>query len=91
MVNDFKVSCDHAFVGFALWLQDDRVWAAGTYEYRAMGVAVISHTDLFRPGDFRRDRPRPAGAHFGGYFASIGQVNAWLKARRPVTASASRR
>lgn len=62
----------------------DRAWAAGTYEYRAMGVAVVSNTDLFRQRDFRRDRRPPSKsiANFAGYFASIGQVNAYLRAHR---------
>ncbi len=60
------------------------VWAAGTHEYRPMGVAVVSRTDLFRPTDFRADRrrPHPKTARFAGYFASIGQVNAYLMSAR---------
>ena len=75
---------DNSFVGFVLWLGPELAWAAGTHEYRPMGVAVISKTDLFRPADFRGDRRRPPGPSlsFSGYFASIGQVNAFLLAAR---------
>jgi hypothetical protein len=75
---------DNTRVGFAVWLDADQAWAAGTYEYRAMGSAVISRTDLFRPGDFRRDRRRRVdpGARFAGHFASIGHVNAFLQKDR---------
>ncbi len=69
-------------MGFAVWMDGDVAWAAGTSEYRAMGVAVVARTDLFRPSDFRRDRPRPRQARFAGHFASIGQVNSWLRERR---------
>ena len=74
--------CDNVRVGFAVWFDSEYAWAAGTYEYRAMGVAVIAKTDLFRGSDFRRDRNRPRGAAFQGHFASIGQVNAYLIAKR---------
>ena len=69
-------------MGFSLWLDDQQAWAAGTYEYRPFGVAVISCTDLFRPRDFRRDRTVPvAGSSaFIGYFASLEAVNRYLKA-----------
>ena len=72
-------------VGFVLWMQPDVAWAAGTYEYRAMGAAVISRTDLFRRADFRADRRPPpvSSPYFVGHFASIGQVNGFLLARRP--------
>jgi hypothetical protein len=71
-------------LGFALWIEPELAWAAGTYEYRALGVAVISNTDLFRPADFRRDRKPPplAGPAFAGYFASLGQVNEALRRGR---------
>jgi hypothetical protein len=72
-----------AAVGFALWLDSDQAWAAGTYEYRAMGVAVISNTDQFRTSDFQQGRRRPApAASYAGQFASIGQVNYFLRQRR---------
>jgi hypothetical protein len=71
-------------VGFTLWMEPDVAWAAGTYEYRALGVAVISITDLFRAADFRRDRRAPpvSSPSFAGQFASIEHVNAFLQARR---------
>ena len=61
-------------------MEPEVAWAAGTYEYRAMGAAVISNTDLFQASDFRRDRrPPPAcSPSFAGYFASIGQINGFL-------------
>lgn len=71
-------------MGFYLWLDGDSAWAQGTYEYRAMGAAVIARTDLFRRGDFQAARrPRPgAGAEFAGQFASLGHVNEQLEKRR---------
>ncbi len=76
---------DNRGVGFAVWIEQELAWAAGTYEYRAMGVAVISRTDLFRRADFRQDRRAPPtwSPGFVGNFASIGQVNAFLIASRP--------
>ena len=76
-------------MGFSLWIEKDLAWAAGTYEYRPFGAAVISKTDLFRARDFRQTRkPPPASdASFIGYFASLGEVNQYLKA----THSAGRR
>ncbi|MBS1859270.1 MAG: hypothetical protein JST11_28100 [Acidobacteria bacterium] len=71
-------------MGFYLWLDGDSAWAQGTYEYRAMGAAVIARTDLFRRGDFaatRRPGPGPA-AEFAGQFASLGHVNQQLEKRR---------
>lgn len=78
-------------MGFALWTGEDLAWAAGTSEYRAMGAAVVSSSDLFRAADFRPSRRAPASAlNFAGHFASIGQVNDYLvkargrTGRRPV-------
>jgi hypothetical protein len=80
-------------MGFALWTEAELAWAAGTSEYRATGVAVISRTDLFRPADFRRDRraPRGSSVEFAGHFASIGQVNAYLIRQRGKRPSRRRR
>jgi hypothetical protein len=39
-------------MGFYLWVGDGLAWAQGTYEYRPMGTAVISASDLFRRRDF---------------------------------------
>ena len=75
-------------MGFALWTDVGLAWAAGTSEYRAMGAAVISDTDLFRAADFRPNRRPPASSlTFRGHFASLGQINDYLvKARgRPGT------
>ena len=53
-------------------------------EYRAMGAAVVSRTDLFRPADFRGARRllTGPGCAFQGRFASLGQINAYLLAQR---------
>jgi hypothetical protein len=51
-----------------------------------MGSAVIAGSDLFRRRDFdarRKVRP-PRSAEFVGQFASLGHLNAQLKARRRV-------
>ena len=71
-------------VGFVLWLDEQTAWAAGTYEYRAMGAAVIARTDLFRASDFHRDRrpPRTCDDSFIGQFASLGHVNDYLRRTR---------
>jgi hypothetical protein len=71
-------------MGFALWIDKDVAWAQGTHEYRPMGTAVVSATDLFRPRDFsprRSPRPRTDDA-FAGLFASLGDVNGFLRKRR---------
>jgi hypothetical protein len=74
-------------LGFTLWVDSELAWAAGTYEYRPFGVAVISNTDLFRQSDFRQRRPAPPvrDESFVGYFASLGEVNAYLTKRRAKT------
>lgn len=71
-------------MGFYLWLDDDLAWAQGTYEYRAMGTAVISTTDLFRRRDFdpRRRPPIRGSARLIGQFASLGHLNLQLRAER---------
>lgn len=72
-------------MGFYLWLDDEVAWAQGTYEYRPMGAAVISASDLFRRRDFdARRKPQPSrDAVFAGQYASLGHVNAHLKKLRP--------
>lgn len=71
-------------MGFYLWLDREVAWAQGTYEYRPMGTAVISASDLFRRRDFDpRRKPQPPGtAVFAGQFASLGHLNAQLKKKR---------
>jgi hypothetical protein len=71
-------------VGYALWVDREVAWAAGTVEYRALGAAVISRTDLFRALDFHRDLRPPefSDPSFTGYFASLGHVNDYLSAGR---------
>lgn len=70
-------------MGFALWIRGDEAVAQGTHEYRPMGVAVISALGVFTPRDFRRrghalSRMDPSLA---GYFASLGEMNDYLKSR----------
>ena len=68
-------------MGFYLWLDEQLAWAQGTYEYRPMGAAVISKSDLFRRRDFSARRPPrpPRTAEFAGQFASLGHVNQHLQ------------
>ena len=72
-------------MGFHLWTDGEVAWAQGSYEYRPMGAAVISSSDLFKRRDFsaRRAPPRPGAAVYVGQFASIGQLNQELQRRRP--------
>jgi hypothetical protein len=71
-------------MGFYLWVDDELAWAQGTYEYRPMGTAVISASDLFRRRDFdpRRKLQAPPTAEYAGQFASLGHVNGHLQKRR---------
>ena len=69
-------------MGFHLWVDHDIAWAQGTYEYRPMGTANISTSDLFRRRDFRSRLRPPRSAEYLGQFASIGQINAELIKRR---------
>jgi hypothetical protein len=75
-------------MGFALWIRDGLAWAQGTHEYKPMGVAVISATDLFRERDFNPARRCPAMPHtsYAGLFASVVDLNAWLQRRRRLAA-----
>lgn len=70
-------------MGFYLWLDQDTAWAQGTYEYRPLGTAIVSRTDIFTRADFdnRRRRVPPKSARFQGQFASIGHLNQTLKKR----------
>jgi hypothetical protein len=71
-------------MGFHLWIDGEIAWAAGTYEYRAMGTAIISKTDKFRARDFARNRraPSPSSPAFIGNFASMVHLNAYLRTIR---------
>ena len=72
-------------MGFYLWVGDGLAWAQGTCEYRPMGTAVISASDLFRRRDFdprRKVRSPARPAQFLGQFASLGHMNAHLQKRR---------
>jgi hypothetical protein len=71
-------------MAFALWVDSDSAWAAGTHEYRPLGVAVIALTDVFRQRDFTPARRPPSrrAATFAGLFASLGEVNRHLQGLR---------
>jgi hypothetical protein len=70
-------------VGFALWTDSGLAWAQGTHEYKPMGTAVISATDLFRQRDFHPSRHVPEkAATYVGLFASIVDLNDWLEKQR---------
>ena len=73
-------------MGFALWIDERNglAWAQGTHEYRPMGAAVISATDLFRARDFRpwRRSPRHLRKSFAGFFGSLEELNVRLRLRR---------
>src|ERR1019366_4406181 len=74
--------CNMRPMGFYLWVDDGLAWAQGTYEYRPMGTAVISASDLFRRRDFdprRKVRAPARSTGFVGQFAFLGQVNAQLR------------
>lgn len=73
-------------MGFALWIQADHAIAQGTHEYRPMGSAVIGVDGIFTPRDFSRRRRAPSrmDPSLVGLFASLGEMNDWLKKRRPV-------
>jgi hypothetical protein len=70
-------------MGFALWVNGGLACARGTHEYKPMGIAIISATDLFRGRDFRPPRAAPAfpETSYVGLFASLVDVNHWLKRR----------
>jgi hypothetical protein len=71
-------------MGFALWIEGDVVTAAGTHEYRPMGVASIASNGTFTVRDFVRRRRPPSrlADNFAGYFASLGEMNDWLAQRQ---------
>jgi hypothetical protein len=72
-------------MGFALWVDQETAWCAGTHEYRPMGVAVIAASSLFSARDFHPMRPPPGERHgpdFRGLFASLPDVNSFLERQR---------
>ncbi len=75
-------------MGFALWIEDEVAWSEGRHEYQPMGAAVVARTDLFRERDFRRARKRLSAVAPGyvGLFASLGDMNDYLRSRRTVAA-----
>ena len=70
-------------MGFALWIEENQAVAQGTHEYRPMGAAVIAAGCVFTPRDFNRRRraPNRYDPRFVGLFASLGEMNDWLKNR----------
>ncbi|MEP7367927.1 MAG: hypothetical protein ABI972_32085 [Acidobacteriota bacterium] len=80
-------------MGFALWTNEDTAWAAGTHEYRPMGVAVIAATGVFMARDFRPARRLPGrtGPHFRGLFASLSDVNRYMIDSRSQAGKKNRR
>ncbi|MFN7994430.1 MAG: ACT domain-containing protein [Bryobacteraceae bacterium] len=77
-------------MGFELWIGDELAWARGTSEYRPLGAAVISASDLFRARDFHPRRKVPFGdsPEYLGLFASVGALNARMRLRRRLTPAA---
>ena len=72
-------------MGFALWIEGDTAWCAGTHEYRPMGVGVIAVSSLFSARDFHLFRQAPgerSGRNFRGLFASLPDVNSYLQRQR---------
>jgi hypothetical protein len=70
-------------MGFALWIRGEEAIAQGTHEYRPMGVAVIGARGVFTPRDFRHTRRGLSrmDPSLAGYFASLGEMNDYLKNR----------
>ena len=68
-------------MGFALWVDGDTAISQGTHEYRPMGCAVAAAGSIFTPRDFSRRRPAPSryDPRFAGLFASLGEMNHWLR------------
>ena len=79
-------------MGFVLWIDAETACCAGTHEYRPMGTAVVAASDLFASRDFRPMRPSPSrlAPHFHGLFASLGEVNRYLRRRRAPADPAAR-
>lgn len=79
-------------MGFALWIDRETAWCAGTHEYRPMGTAVVAVSDLFGSRDFRPMRRAPSrlAPHFHGLFASLEEVNRYLRRKRAPSAPPSR-
>jgi hypothetical protein len=71
-------------MGFSLWITGSVAWAQGMYESRPMGAAVISVTDLFKRRDFHPLQRAPSvfDPSYVGLFASLGDLNAEMRARR---------
>jgi hypothetical protein len=73
-------------MGYHLWIDHDLAWAQGTYEYRPMGAAVVSTSDMFLRRDFSpRRRPQAPRDAYIGQFASLGHINQELRVRRAIS------
>lgn len=72
-------------MGFALWIDTAAglAWAQGTHEYRPLGTAVIARNSQFRSRDFNPARRLPGRLEnsFAGFFGSLEDVNATLRAQ----------
>lgn len=71
-------------MGFRLWLDADTAWAEGAHENRPMGAACVAVSAVFAHRDFRKTHRCPPRSDpcYRGLFASLGQVNAFLRACR---------
>jgi len=79
-------------MGFALWQENDCLVAAGTHEYRPIGMAIVGAGCVFSPRDFdarRRCLARRPG--FVGLFASLGELNDYLRRSRSQARQKNRR
>jgi hypothetical protein len=79
-------------MGFALWIGGDHVWAQGTHEYRPMGTAVAGLFSVVTGRDFRPRRRAPARTdpRFVGLFASLGEMNDYLRKYRSAKSQSRR-
>ncbi len=75
-------------LGFELYVSGGVARAEGTHEYRPMGTAVISVTDLFRARDFdgRTAGTKERQTDFAGFFASLVDLNDYLRRLRGAAA-----
>lgn len=73
-------------MGFAMWWQPPLLICAGTHEYRPMGTAVIGDQGLFESSDFQKQRKSPPRGteDFVGYFASLNEVNGFLRGKKKI-------
>jgi len=72
-------------MGFALWHKQPLLYCSGTHEYRPMGTAVIGDKGIFQARDFSQLRKSPVRGKDGfiGYFASLNEINSFLRRKHP--------